>query len=229
MLPENTRKEEDDNMSQRVMIQMPISQGMREVFDARPEIECERFTDLSEDNLIQHIADYDAAILGVVQDRCGHAWRVETRDAQPGDGVLVDRRILPRGRASAGDPDVALRRDHTDLGNTRGKIVSAAAPWPAISNYDHRNQDGAFRKSGGMTRTARSKSSSQGPCAVRLLVTSRKGTRRVLPKGVVEPDLSPAASAAKEALEEAGICGPIDHEPLGTYQYRKWGGTRIPS
>lgn len=52
-------------MSQRVMIQMPISQGMREIFDSRPEIECERFTDLSEDNLIQHIADYDAAILGV--------------------------------------------------------------------------------------------------------------------------------------------------------------------
>jgi phosphohistidine phosphatase len=42
---------------------------------------------------------------------------------------------------------------------------------------------------------------------------------------VVEPDLSPAASAAKEALEEAGVRGPIEDEPLGTYQYRKWGGT----
>lgn len=52
-------------MSQRVMIQMPISQGMREIFDTRPDIECERFTDLSEDNLVQHIANYDAAILGV--------------------------------------------------------------------------------------------------------------------------------------------------------------------
>jgi 8-oxo-dGTP pyrophosphatase MutT (NUDIX family) len=57
-----------------------------------------------------------------------------------------------------------------------------------------------------------------------LLVTSRKGTRWVLPKGVVEPDLTPAASAAKEALEEAGVRGAIDDEPLGTYQYRKWGG-----
>ena len=54
---------------------------------------------------------------------------------------------------------------------------------------------------------------------------SRKGTRWVLPKSVVEPDLSPAASAAKEALEEAGVRGAIDDEPLGTYQYRKWGGT----
>jgi 8-oxo-dGTP pyrophosphatase MutT (NUDIX family) len=58
-----------------------------------------------------------------------------------------------------------------------------------------------------------------------LLVTSRKGTRWVLPKGVVEPDLSAAASAAKEALEEAGVRGAIDDEPLGTYQYQKWGGT----
>lgn len=52
-------------MTKRVMIQMPISDGMREVFDARSDIECERFTDLSEDNLLEHIAGYDAAILGV--------------------------------------------------------------------------------------------------------------------------------------------------------------------
>jgi 8-oxo-dGTP pyrophosphatase MutT (NUDIX family) len=65
----------------------------------------------------------------------------------------------------------------------------------------------------------------RGPSGLEvLLVTSRKGTRWVLPKGVVEPDLSPAASAANEALEEAGVSGAIDAEPLGTYQYRKWGG-----
>jgi 8-oxo-dGTP pyrophosphatase MutT (NUDIX family) len=58
-----------------------------------------------------------------------------------------------------------------------------------------------------------------------LLVTSRKGTRWVLPKGAVEPGLSPTASAANEALEEAGVRGAIGAEPLGTYQYRKWGGT----
>jgi D-3-phosphoglycerate dehydrogenase len=52
-------------MKKRVMVQMPISQGMREIFDTRADIECERFTDVSEDNLVRHIADYDAAILGV--------------------------------------------------------------------------------------------------------------------------------------------------------------------
>ncbi|MGQ4808840.1 Glycerate dehydrogenase [Candidatus Entotheonellaceae bacterium PAL068K] len=52
-------------MNKRVMIQLPISQGIRDVFDAHPDIECERFTNVSEDNIVQHIADYDAAILGV--------------------------------------------------------------------------------------------------------------------------------------------------------------------
>lgn len=52
-------------MNKRVMIQMPISEGMREIFDTRPDIECDRFTDLSEDNLVEHIANYDAAILGI--------------------------------------------------------------------------------------------------------------------------------------------------------------------
>jgi 8-oxo-dGTP pyrophosphatase MutT (NUDIX family) len=66
----------------------------------------------------------------------------------------------------------------------------------------------------------------RGPSGLEvLLVTSRMGSRWVLPKGVVELDLSPAASAVKEALEEAGVRGTIDDEPLGTYQYRKWGGT----
>ena len=32
-------------------------------------------------------------------------------------------------------------------------------------------------------------------------------------------------SAAKEAFEEAGVRGTIDPEPLGSYEYAKWGGT----
>lgn len=58
-----------------------------------------------------------------------------------------------------------------------------------------------------------------------LLVTSRSGKRWVIPKGIVEPDLSPAASAAKEAWEEAGVRGIVRPGSVGTYRYRKWGGT----
>ena len=58
-----------------------------------------------------------------------------------------------------------------------------------------------------------------------LLVTSRKGTRWVLPKGIVEPGLTSKESAVKEAREEAGIEGKIAEKSIGTYDYRKWGGT----
>ena len=58
-----------------------------------------------------------------------------------------------------------------------------------------------------------------------LIVTSRKGTRWVLPKGIVEPGMTPPASAAKEAREEAGIEGRIMARSLGRYTYKKWGGT----
>jgi len=58
-----------------------------------------------------------------------------------------------------------------------------------------------------------------------LLVTSRSGKRWVVPKGIVEADLSPAESAAKEAWEEAGVLGRVRPESVGSYQYQKWGGT----
>lgn len=58
-----------------------------------------------------------------------------------------------------------------------------------------------------------------------LMITSRKRRRWVLPKGVKELDLSPQDSAAKEALEEAGIEGLVSEGPIGSYQYDKWGGT----
>ncbi len=58
-----------------------------------------------------------------------------------------------------------------------------------------------------------------------LLITSRRRKRWVIPKGVVEPHLTPAASAAQEAYEEAGIRGDVDDEPIGRFCYEKWGGT----
>ncbi|MEK6233115.1 MAG: NUDIX hydrolase [Planctomycetales bacterium] len=57
-----------------------------------------------------------------------------------------------------------------------------------------------------------------------LLITSRKSQRWVVPKGVVEPDLTPQDSAEKEAYEEAGIEGRVFVESIGSYTYKKWGG-----
>ncbi len=57
-----------------------------------------------------------------------------------------------------------------------------------------------------------------------LLVSSRGRRRWVIPKGVREPGLSAAESAAKEALEEAGVTGSTAPKPVGRYSYPKWGG-----
>jgi phosphohistidine phosphatase len=57
-----------------------------------------------------------------------------------------------------------------------------------------------------------------------LLVTSIHSKRWVLPKGIIEPDMTPAQSAAKEAWEEAGVSGALDARSLGRYSISKWGG-----
>lgn len=57
-----------------------------------------------------------------------------------------------------------------------------------------------------------------------LLITSMKRRRWIVPKGIIEPGLTAAASAAREALEEAGVAGTMASDPLGSYHHRKWGG-----
>ena len=57
-----------------------------------------------------------------------------------------------------------------------------------------------------------------------LLVTSRRRTRWVIPKGIIEPELTAQTSAVKEAFEEAGIRGNISEQPIGFYLYHKWKG-----
>ncbi len=57
-----------------------------------------------------------------------------------------------------------------------------------------------------------------------LMITSRKKKRWIFPKGIIDEGLMPNESAAKEALEEAGILGEISSELIGKYKYKKWGG-----
>ncbi len=58
-----------------------------------------------------------------------------------------------------------------------------------------------------------------------LLITSRKRKRWIIPKGIIEPNMTPEESAAKEALEEAGVNGKVSSKLIGTYTYPKWGTT----
>lgn len=55
-----------------------------------------------------------------------------------------------------------------------------------------------------------------------LLLTSRGTGRWVIPKGWPMPELLPAAAAAREAFEEAGVEGTMNgQESLGSYRYAK--------
>ncbi|WP_346895787.1 NUDIX domain-containing protein [uncultured Roseibium sp.] len=58
-----------------------------------------------------------------------------------------------------------------------------------------------------------------------LIVGSSSGRHWVVPKGNVEPGLSPAESAVVEAREEAGVEGRIVNGAIGAFTYEKWGAT----
>ena len=56
-----------------------------------------------------------------------------------------------------------------------------------------------------------------------LVVSSSKQHHLVVPKGIQTPGMTAQGSAAKEAMEEAGVLGEVGDESLGSYQYTKWG------
>ncbi len=54
-----------------------------------------------------------------------------------------------------------------------------------------------------------------------LVITSRETQRWVIPKGWPMKNRTPAAAAAQEAFEEAGVVGEVNAEAIGSYRYRK--------
>ena len=61
----------------------------------------------------------------------------------------------------------------------------------------------------------------KGGSAEIMLITSRDTGRWVIPKGWPIRGLKPSATAAREALEEAGLVGQIAKRPLGSFTYEK--------
>lgn len=51
-----------------------------------------------------------------------------------------------------------------------------------------------------------------------LLITSRRTGRWIFPKGSISAGMTPWDSAAKEAMEEAGVTGEIGTNPIGSYR-----------
>ncbi len=57
-----------------------------------------------------------------------------------------------------------------------------------------------------------------------LLVTTLKGNWTI-PKGIIEDNHTPQESALKESVEEAGVWGIVAATEVGSYKFKKWGGT----
>lgn len=58
-----------------------------------------------------------------------------------------------------------------------------------------------------------------------LIIKSRSNKRWIVPKGIIEENLTARTSAEKEAFEEAGVRGKIIGNKIGSYIYQKWGGS----
>jgi 8-oxo-dGTP pyrophosphatase MutT (NUDIX family) len=59
---------------------------------------------------------------------------------------------------------------------------------------------------------------------VEICLIRRKGSKKWgIPKGFVDRGDSSKDAALKEALEEAGLKGRLVGDPVGNYEYRKWG------
>ena len=56
-----------------------------------------------------------------------------------------------------------------------------------------------------------------------MLITSSASKRWVIPKGLIEPDMTPRRFVREEAWEEAGLLGKVFPDLLGTYEYQKSG------
>jgi len=59
-----------------------------------------------------------------------------------------------------------------------------------------------------------------------LITSIRKGAWG-FPKGIIDPGETPEETALKESEEEAGLHGHIVGDPLGHYEYRKWGAALL--
>ena len=95
-------------------------------------------------------------------------------------------------------------------------------PWPLLEGKETRDRPAYYYNQSSVIPYRLS----NGKAEI-LIVRSSKKKHWVVPKGIHEPGLTAQQSAAKEALEEAGVEGKVDKKVVGNYRYQKWGATCI--
>lgn len=61
----------------------------------------------------------------------------------------------------------------------------------------------------------------RGPAGLEILLVRSSGGRWLFPKGRVDPEEQPWQAATREAHEEGGVSGTVDHEPFITFLHLK--------
>ncbi len=101
----------------------------------------------------------------------------------------------------------------------RGRSLPSEFPYPDVSSSEHRIRPAYYYTQSAVIPYR----ISDGALQI-LVIGSSSGRHKVVPKGIVDPGLTPQQSAAQEAEEEAGISGRVAEQPLGSYHYTKWEG-----
>ncbi len=176
------------------------------------------------------------ALLAVLTDCRPGARRVMLVGHNPGLEALLEYLMdepapkLPRGKLlpAAGLARLELPDDWSRLGARCGRLIELAPPKQLPKKFPFPDTDGTEerdRPAYYYTQSSVIPYRLRGGRPEILLIASSKGKHCVLPKGIQDVGYSPRESAAKEAWEEAGIEGEVGAQPLGAYQYPKWGGT----
>jgi phosphohistidine phosphatase len=146
-------------------------------------------------------------------------WLTSEAVPVPDDGKLLPTATLARLQMPADWQELTAGCARLDS-ITRHGTLPKKFPYPAPDGKEQRDRPAYYYTQ-----------SSVIPYRVRdgkpeiLVIASSKKNHLVVPKGIKEPGLSPRESAAKEALEEAGIEGEIADATVGSYTCEKWGAT----
>jgi phosphohistidine phosphatase len=135
----------------------------------------------------------------------------------PGDGKLIPTATLAL---------IEMPDDWRDLKSGDGELLSIIRPSSMDKKFPFPDENGTEMRDRPAYYYTQSSvipyRVNDGKLEI-LVVMSSKRKHWVLPKGISEPALSLQESAAKEALEEAGIEGEVAEQAIGSYSYEKWG------
>ncbi len=158
--------------------------------------------------LVGHNPGLEALLIHLSRDRL----------KMPADGKLMPTATIARLRMPD-DWSVLKKGSAQVMALVRASTLPEKFPFPGVDGVEQRKRP-AYYYTQSAVIPYRVK---DGQTEIMLIGSSGKKHWSV-PKGIADPGLSLAASASKEAWEEAGVTGEVMQQPIGVYEVEKWGG-----